>query len=303
MEFKFVESTREQLKARVAIYGLSGAGKTIAALRVARALADIEGKHVALIDTEGKASGKYTGLKFENESPLTFAALNMNGNFSPVNFTKAIDAAERAGQFSVIVIDSLTHAWDGTLTLADNASWKTASPAHTTLMSRIMNSPCHIIATIRADEEVQTEKDSKGKWKKVVIGIKPKSKKDIVYEFDLAGEIERVTNILTLEKSRAFSIPVGTEFEKPGADFARALHDWLSDGIPVEQPQGPSVAKAPVGPTYAEVVTLIEAVTDDSAFKAAVAVCSANKEHFQPEEAEAIRAALKAKQGQLKGAA
>ncbi len=314
MEFKFVEATKEKLKARVAFYGLSGSGKTIAALRIGRALADLEGKHLAVIDTEGRAMSKYLGLKFGDESPLKFATINLQGQHSPVNFTKAIEAAEKSGQFSTIVIDSLSHAWEGTLQLADDKSWKAASPAHTALMNKIINSTLHIIVTIRADEETQTDKDAKGKWKKVVIGTKPKSKKDIIYEFDIAGEIVRGTNTLTIEKTRSFSIPVDSEYVQPGAAFARELHAWLDDGAEPasEAPTtaGPTVAKVATMPpppkdtgySVAQFVENCTEIADKVAMDARVKLYTANKTHFSETENQEMYRALRAASERLKAA-
>ena len=52
---KFKKATKEQAKARIALFGPSGSGKTKSALRIAKGL----GNKIALIDSERGSASKY----------------------------------------------------------------------------------------------------------------------------------------------------------------------------------------------------------------------------------------------------
>src|SRR4051794_28517389 len=94
----FTPATKEQTKARVAIYGPSGGGKTFTALRIATGF----GGRIAGIDTERKTMKKYSDrFKFDH-CDLTDRTID--------GYIEAIHFAGKAG-YDVLVIDSLSHAW------------------------------------------------------------------------------------------------------------------------------------------------------------------------------------------------
>jgi len=101
MTMSFQRATKKKSKLRLGLAGPSNAGKTLGALMIAKAL----GGSIALIDTErGSASLYSTSFEFD--------VLELNPPYSPERFIEAIHAAEAAG-YANIVIDSLTHEWDG----------------------------------------------------------------------------------------------------------------------------------------------------------------------------------------------
>ncbi len=150
----FKPATREKLKLRLAIDGLAGSGKTFTALRAAFAL----GKRVAVLDTEHSSARKYVGLSPDG-FPWQFEVCELQ-HFAPSNYVMAIQAAADAG-FDVLVIDSLSHAWDGlggALDQVDKKSgsggnsytaWKDVTPQHRELIEAILAAPLHVIATMR----------------------------------------------------------------------------------------------------------------------------------------------------------
>src|SRR6185503_9937039 len=79
-EFEFVQATKEQAKARVALAGPSGSGKTWTSLVMATGLA--QGGKIAVIDTERGSASKYAG-------PFTFDRLNLY-RYDPRDLVKAL---------------------------------------------------------------------------------------------------------------------------------------------------------------------------------------------------------------------
>lgn len=158
----FVKATKAQAKLRMAITGPSGAGKTKTALRVAAGL----GKRIALADSEYKSASKYA-------SEHDFDVDELNGETNPNRYIKAIEDAEAEG-FDVVILDSITHAWEATKAVVDKkkaadkfqngfSAWSEGSALWQKLLDKIQSSRIHVITTMRSKTEHVQEKDDRGK--------------------------------------------------------------------------------------------------------------------------------------------
>jgi len=223
----FRKATKSQAKARIAIFGPSGAGKTFSSLRIAGGL----GGSVGVIDTERGTASKYSD-RFDFEV-LELADQSVEG------YVDAIGQATAAG-FSVLVIDSLTHAWQTLLEEVEKlakakyrgntwSAWSEGTPLQRKLVAAILSFPGHIIATMRSKTE-WTTLDSNGKKTPQRVGLAPEQGKGVEYEFDLLVELstDHIANVIK-DRSGRFQDKL---IEKPGEEFGRALADWLSDGEP-----------------------------------------------------------------------
>src|SRR5258706_185885 len=99
----FRRAVKHEAKLRLAVAGPAGSGKTYTALALACALA--AGKPVAVVDTEHGSASKYADL-------WDFDVLELE-RFHPDQYVAAIRDAVAAG-YAVVVLDSLSHAWNGT---------------------------------------------------------------------------------------------------------------------------------------------------------------------------------------------
>lgn len=228
----FKKATKTQSKLRMALYGVSGSGKTYSALSIASGL----GGKVAVIDTERGSASKYAN-RFD------FAVLDMQPPFAPANYVQAIKAAESEG-YDIIIIDSLTHAWSGTggaLEMVDNAAkrsqsqntyvaWRDVTPQHNALIDAIIQSKCHIIATMRSKSEYVLEPDQRGKMMPKKKGMAPIQRDGMEYEFDLVAEMS-ADNEMIVQKSRCEAL-TGAVISKPNGQVSDALCKWLTDGEP-----------------------------------------------------------------------
>lgn len=225
----FVKATKAKSKARIALCGPSGAGKTYTSLKLATAM----GGKVAAIDTERGSASKYAD-EFE------FDVMELE-TFHPQKFIDGIKDAELAG-YDVLVIDSLSHAWmgrDGILELHDKAAskqkttnsftaWRDVTPIHNQLIDTILQSKLHIIVTMRSKTEyVQTEENGKKSVKKV--GMAPVQRDGMEYEFDIVGDMDFDNNLI-ITKTRCRKL-AGEVIRKPGEETAQIIKDWLSDGV------------------------------------------------------------------------
>ena len=228
----FKQATRKQSKLRMTIDGPAGAGKSYTALRFAHQLAN--GGKVAAIDTERGSLSKYAG-DAPDGVPFEFDVLELT-QFSPEKYTEAIVAAGKAG-YAVLVIDSLSHAWEGTggaLEIKERqggnqyTAWRAVTPIHNRMVDAILQSPCHVIATMRSRMEFVQETDASGRVSVKKLGLAPIQRPGMEYEFDLVCDMD-YAHILTVSKSRCSAV-ADLKMEKPGAEFMRPVMEWLSSG-------------------------------------------------------------------------
>lgn len=248
----FKQAERKQSKLRMTIDGPAGSGKSYTALRFAHALA--QGGKIAAIDTERGSLSKYAG-----EAPdgvlWAFDVLELT-QFSPEKYTEAIQAAGRMG-YTVLIIDSLSHAWEGVggaLEIKDRqggnqyTAWRAVTPIHNRMIDSILQSPCHIITSMRSRMEYVQEVDS-GTGKVVIrkVGLAPIQRPGMEYEFDLVCDIDW-SHIMTVSKSRCSAVQ-DMKVEKPGPGFMAPVIDWLQSGSSAPVSSTPvvtaSVAAAP----------------------------------------------------------
>lgn len=250
----FQTATRQQSKLRMTLDGPAGSGKTYTALRFAHALAN--GGKIAVIDTERGSASKYVG-EAPDGIPWAFDTMQLL-QFSPEKYTEGINAAARGG-YSVLVIDSLSHAWEGSggaLDMKQRAgeswsAWRNITPIHNRMVDAILQAPCHVITTMRSRMEYVQEVNEHGKVSIRKVGLAPIQRPGMEYEFDLVCDID-YTHIMTVSKSRCSSV-ADMKLEKPGPDFMRLVIDWLQSGssspapvtAPVEFTPPPAVEPTP----------------------------------------------------------
>lgn len=242
---QFTKATKAKSKARVAVIGPAGSGKTYSSLRMAQALAGEHGK-IAVIDSERGSASKYA-------DEFDFDVLELD-TFSPEKYVDAIHAAEDAG-YAVLVVDSLTHAWsgkDGALEQVDKAkdrsndknsftAWRSVTPMHNALVDAMLQSPCHVVATCRTKTEYVMEKDEKsGKMKPRKVGLAPVQRDGLEYEFDLVIDID-TDHKAVVGKTRCKAVD-GEVWVKPGPKQFAPFVAWLTSGSePVAKPVPQSV--------------------------------------------------------------
>ena len=225
----FEEATKEAAKARIALTGPAGSGKTYTSLMLAFGL----GENVAVIDTERGSASKYVGRngwRFKTLKPASFAPLSLVDHL-----------AKAAGLGAdVAIIDSLSHYWEGTdgmLEQVDKRSgaskftsgWKVVRPEERRMLDAILAYPGHVIITLRSKQEYVLETNERGKQEPKRVGMKPIQRDGIEYEFDLVGDLD-LSNRLTVSKSRIEGVEMGAVYDKPGVDLAVEVAGFLADG-------------------------------------------------------------------------
>jgi len=231
MSLEFHKAIRSQSKARLAICGPAGAGKTYTALTAAEAFKG--DSQIAVIDTERGSSSLYADV-------FNFNVLEL-GHFDPLQYVEAIKAAEGDSRFRVLVIDSLSHAWegeDGALDQVDQnaarykgnsfAAWRTVTPKHRKLVDTMLQSNLHIIATMRTKMDYVIEQDGQGKSIVRKVGLAPVQRAGIEYEFTWVVDMDLDHNAV-VSKSRAEGL-ADLVVNKPGVTWFSHFYNWLMIG-------------------------------------------------------------------------
>jgi len=232
----FKRAVRKEAKIRLALIGPSGSGKTYSALLVARGLVGPQGR-IAVIDTERGSASLYAHI-------TPFDVCELTPPFTPEKYIEAIKAAEQAG-YDVIIIDSLSHAWAGTGGILDIhdaatakeknswAAWRYVTPRHNELVDAMLQSPCHVIATMRAKQEyVPVEEGGKTKIQKV--GLAPVQRDGIEYEFTLVFDLDASHNaVASKDRTSLFDGQVVRLSPATGMK----LREWLEGAVRVPAPQ------------------------------------------------------------------
>lgn len=237
MDYRFEKATKSKSKLRLAIDGVPGSGKTYTALVAAKTL----GGKTAVIDTERGSASLYS-------DEFNFDVLELN-TFSPQVFIDAITSAEEAG-YNNIVIDSLSHAWEGeggALDMVDEAAkrsqsgntfnaWKNITPLQRKLFDTMLQSPANIIATMRSKMEYVQEKDERtGKLMPKKIGLAPVQRQGTEYEFTIVCDMDTDHNMI-VSKSRC-KVVADKVVNKPDHKFFQIIIDWLNSGADVDAPK------------------------------------------------------------------
>lgn len=151
----FRTATRKSFKPLIGLYAESGCGKTFSALLLARGIAGPNGR-IALVDTEAGRGSLYSDC-----IPGGYETLEMEPPFRPQRFIEIIDAAEKQG-IDVLILDSMSHEWDGVGGVLDWAAdnedqgkkgqliWKAPKMEHNMMVLRIMQSKLTIICCLQA---------------------------------------------------------------------------------------------------------------------------------------------------------
>lgn len=226
----FKPATKEKSKLRLALMGPSGSGKTFTALTFAGAL----GKKIAVIDSERGSASKYADL-------FKFDVCDLD-NHAPATYVSIIKEAEKLG-YDVLIIDSLSHAWagkDGALEQVDKvnkrsqsgnsfAAWREVTPMHNNLVDAILQSKCHVIATMRTKQEYVLEENEKGRKVPRKVGMAPVQREGVEYEFDVIADMN-IEHDFIIAKTRCHLLD-GLVTRKPGVEVAETMRTWLEGGV------------------------------------------------------------------------
>ena len=233
MELK--RASRKQIKLKVAMAGTSGSGKTMSALLVAYGITGDWSK-IAVIDTENRSSELYVGSSAGDVTIGEFLTLQLNAPFTPERYIEAIALCEKTKEIECIIIDSITHEWDGKggiISTNDSmgkniVNWAKLTPRHNAFVDSIINCSKHTICTVRSKQEyLITENEGKKSVEKV--GMRAITREGLEYEFTIFLDID-IRHMSSASKDRT-----GLFMDKPSVVITpahgEAMKSWCETGI------------------------------------------------------------------------
>jgi len=198
------EAKRKAIPLIISLAGTSGSGKTYSALLLAAGLAGKDGK-VGFLDSETGRGSMYADDKdiIEALPENKYYIDELNAPFSPARYMEKINEFIKFG-VNVLVIDSVTHEYDGQGGISDIAAnnklgglpnWAMAKGQHKLFMNMLTQCPMHIIFCLRAQEKTKPEsyideRTGKKKTRFVELGTQPIQEKNFMYEMTLSMMLE-----------------------------------------------------------------------------------------------------------------
>ncbi|MEO6833518.1 MAG: AAA family ATPase [Chitinophagaceae bacterium] len=212
----------------MSLQGPSGSGKTFSALLIAYGLCR-SWEHIAVIDTENHSADLYAHLG-------AYQVLSITAPFSPEKYSEALQICINAGM-EVVIIDSVSHEWEGSGGILDIhgrmqgnsfTNWAHVTPRHNAFVQAILQSPVHVIGTIRSKQDyVLSERN--GKMVPEKVGMKGVTKEGMDYEFTLVLDMN-IKHFATASKDRTSLFIDKPEF-KPSEETGITILNWCNEGV------------------------------------------------------------------------
>lgn len=200
------KATRQKAKIRLGLSAVSGGGKTYSAILIAKGLCKGKLDKVAIIDTENGSADLYAHMG-------NFNVLTLTPPYPPEKYIQAIKDCEEAGM-QVIIIDSITHEWDGAggcLDIVEEMTkndpkhnsytqWRFVTPRHQAFIDAILQSSAHVITTVRRKQDYDMSNQN-GKTVVTKAGLKEITRDGFEYELTANLEMDQLHNA-TVSKDR-----------------------------------------------------------------------------------------------------
>jgi hypothetical protein len=275
---KLQVATRKKVKLRLGLSAVSGGGKTYSALKLAKGLVGEWGK-IAVIDTENNSASLYSHLG-------EFLTLELTAPYTPERYIEAIKTCENAG-VECIIIDSITHEWDGkggileihsSMTGNSFTNWSSITPRHQKFIDAILHSTCHVITTVRRKTEYEMIKDGT-KTKVEKAGLKEVTREGFEYELTVNFNLDEKHNC-TASKDRT-----GLFMDKPHftitEETGKLIKDWCETGVDTTKE---NIAKINAAQSLDELKTIFISIPKTEANSEVIAAKDAMKIKLTPNE-------------------
>lgn len=226
---QLTKATRKKVKLRLGLSAVSGGGKTYSALLLAKGLVGDWSK-IAVIDTENNSASLYSHLG-------DFNTIEISAPYTPERYIQAIKTCEDAGM-ECIIIDSITHEWDGKGGLLEIHSsmqgnsftnWASLTPRHQKFIDSILQSTCHVITTVRRKQDYDMVKNDKGKLEPQKVGLKEVTRDGFEYELTVNFNLD-TNHHCTASKDRT-----GMFMDQPffiiTEDTGKQIAEWCNSGV------------------------------------------------------------------------
>lgn len=248
MALELKKAHRRKAYIKIGVSAPSGGGKTYSALRLGKGMMEekypnlSDAEHwdkIAIIDTENGSGELYADTHISGVHIGEYNVITLGAPFEAEKYINAIELCKDNG-VEVCIIDSTTHLWSGEGGLLEQQShvakrtgnsytaWRDITPQHNRFVETMLQTPMHIVATMRAKEEYSPEKDEKtGRTTVRKLGLEPEQRKGMQYEFTMFFEIDAEhTAFGSKDRTGTFDQKYFLITEDTGKEIVR----WLEKG-------------------------------------------------------------------------
>lgn len=191
---ELLKAERKQAKIKMGLMGPAGSGKTYSSILLAYGLIGDFSK-IAIVDSERGSANLYSHLG-------SYYVLELNDPFTPEKFIDAINLCQNSG-IECIILDSISSEWSGKggiLEIHEKTTsamkipnsftaWASVTPRHQAFIDAILQSKCHIIATLRTKTEyLITERNGRNTIQKC--GMAAIQRDGFEYEVSISLDID-----------------------------------------------------------------------------------------------------------------
>lgn len=260
------KASRQQVKVKIGMMGISGSGKTMSALLLGYGL--LKATHpemsdpqiwekILVVDTENQSSALYAGIGVGGTRIGEFLTIDLEAPFTVDKYIDAINTAEDAG-VEFLIIDSMSHAWQSEGGLLDKQAtvakrmngqsyqaWREITPLYNKLIDRILQCNMHVVSTYRGKKEYALEEGDNGRKKVTAKGMGAQFREGADYESTVYFEIDQNHGaIATKDRTHLFD----GQYFLISPETGKQIYQWLSTAA-----QAPAVVKAAPAPAPAVV--------------------------------------------------
>ncbi len=232
------KAERKKRHLKIGIGGVTGTGKTIGALRMAKGICGDWSK-ICVIDSENNSADLYAHLGAYSVYDLE--------SYSADAYIKAINEVVSSELFDVMILDSMTHEWNGpggileyvekmaeTKTRGNTyTAWKYGTELHNKFVNSWLLAPIHTICTMRKKDDTVVEQIN-GKATPRKVGLKNIQRDGLDYEFDIAVDIHK-NHHCTCDKDRTMLFDDAPPFLLSEA-IGEKLIAWSQTGVDAPEP-------------------------------------------------------------------
>jgi hypothetical protein len=245
---KFEVAEREGARLVIGLAGVSGGGKTRTALEIAHGIVKGDTSKIGFVCTENRRGRLFARVLTDAEGNVKkFMIHDLYAPFSPQRYIDVIEGAAHAG-FEVLIIDSVSHEWEGTGGCEEIANppgsslkiakWNDAKAEHKRFVNALLSSPMHIIACMRAREKTKMVRVN-GKTEYEPQGIQPICEKNFPFEltvsimmYDGGKQREVLKSHPDLEEIVG---TVGWHTGFLGYEHGLRIREWVDGGTKVDE--------------------------------------------------------------------
>lgn len=248
MAIEVRKASRKKVRARIGLSAAAGGGKTMSALLIGYGLVGDWSK-IGLVDTEAGSGELYVNHRVPGTAMDIgeYWYVRLEPPFTVLKYMEAQKALEDA-DCEVIILDSISHAWSGQGGLLDQVNrisagsnsnnsytaWRDVTPQHNRFIDGMLQSPAHIIATMRSKTEYVMETNKRGKLEPKKVGMAPVQREGMDYEFTVVLDID-ATHTAHASKDRTSLFD--NEYFIPGPATGQKMLAWLNTGADAPPPQ------------------------------------------------------------------